>query len=137
MDGSLKIQYTEPQQVTAENFEPMMEKLLQWNMAETQGDPTRVATLPPILEEEDLTVLPTKTAKAMQSNNQQTIHILHACHKQRCSRPYLYESSTRGGVDRSKFHNCAFNSCALRRPENQKTRKGNENHPKKSIVNPR
>ena len=114
MDGSLKIQYTEPQQVTVENFEPMMEKLLQWNMAETQGDPTQVVTLPPILEEEeDLAVLATTTTKAMQSNNQQTIHILHAYHEQRYLRPYLYESSTRSGVDRSKFHNCAFNSCAL------------------------
>lgn len=116
MDGSLKIQYTEPQQVTAENFESMMEKLLQWNMAETQGDPTQVVTLPPILEEEeDLAVLATKPTKAMQSNDQQTIHILHACHKQRYSRPYLYESSTRSDVNRSKFHNCAFNSCALSR----------------------
>ncbi|KAJ5191090.1 uncharacterized protein N7498_010075 [Penicillium cinerascens] len=127
MDDSLKIQYTEPQQVTTENFEPMMERLLQWNMAETQGDPTRVVTLPPILEEEgeDPTVPPTTTPKAMQSNNQQPIHIMHACHKQRYSKPYLYESFTRSGVGRSKFHNCAFNSCALRKP--RKSTKTKEN----------
>lgn len=116
MEDSLKIQYTEPRQVTVDNFETMMEKMLQWNMAETQGDPASVVTLPSITEEEE--PVSTETTKSL-STQQSTDDLLQA-YKQRRSRLYAYVSSTWTDIpcsQFSQFHKCAFNSAMQ---ENQK-----------------
>jgi hypothetical protein len=108
MEGTLKVQCTESQQVTVENFEAMMQKLLQWSMAETQGDPTQVVTLPPILEEEE----PTEQLTNTNTNHERLIHDI--LDKPQYSRHYI-NPPTRNH-HRPQFHSCAFNSCAVRCP---------------------
>ncbi|KAJ5149424.1 hypothetical protein N7448_001002 [Penicillium atrosanguineum] len=127
MDGTLKIQYTEPQQITVDNFESMMKKLLQWNLPETQGDPTKVVTLPTIQEEEeDPTVQVTQISKTAQLTKQEITQInnfLQRCLEPRSSltNPWLYKSLSRNinhNNVRSKytFYNWAYNPCALPSP---------------------
>ncbi|KAJ5665696.1 uncharacterized protein N7477_008144 [Penicillium maclennaniae] len=127
MDGTLRIQYTEPRQVTVNNFESMMEKLLQWSLPEIQGDPTKVVTLPTIQEEEEDSTeqdiqLPRITRLTRQEMNQLNTFLqrclksqsnfTHACLYQPFSR------NTNHNNVRSKyfFSKCAYNSCMLQRP---------------------
>jgi hypothetical protein len=100
MEGTLKVQCTESQQVTVENFEAMMQKLLQWSMAETQGDPTQVVTLPPILEEEE----PTEQLTNTNTNHERPVHAI--LDNPQHSRPYT-NPPTR---NHHQFHSCASNS---------------------------
>lgn len=53
MDGKLKVQFTEPQQVTPFNFEEMMQSLLGWSMPIINGETTSVVTMPTIPEENE------------------------------------------------------------------------------------
>lgn len=66
MDGKLKLQYTELQQVTTSNFEEMIGSLLKWSLPTIDGDTTDVVTLPTIQEEdeeEDIVSSPVKTVE--------------------------------------------------------------------------
>lgn len=126
MDDTLKVQYTEPQQVTVDNFESMMEKVLRWSLPEPQGDPTKVVTLPTIQEEEDPSVQITQISETTQLTKQETNQINNFL--QRCLEPHsiltngrLYQSLSRAINHknvRSKYQssNCAYNSCALQSP---------------------
>jgi hypothetical protein len=87
----------------------MMQKLLQWSMAETQGDPTQVVTLPPILEEEE--------PEQLTNNHERPIYDI--LDKPQHSRPYTNPPTNH---HRPQFHSCAFNSCAVRWPITDKKR---------------
>ena len=129
MDDTLKVQYTEPQQVTVDNFESMMEKLLQWSLPETRGDPTKVVTLPTIQEEEeDPTVQVTQLPKTTQLTRKETNQInnfLRRCLEPHSSltKPRLPPTLSRDinhnnvrfkySFNNSAYNPCSYNSCAL------------------------
>lgn len=70
----------------------MMEKLLQWALPETQGDPTQIVTLPIIREEEeDPTVVATRTTKIAPFTKEETAQINDFL--QRCLRKESYSLS--------------------------------------------
>ncbi|KAJ6108018.1 hypothetical protein N7523_009341 [Penicillium sp. IBT 18751x] len=132
MDGTLRVQYTEPKQVTVKNFESMMEKLLQWSLPEIQGDPTKVVTLPTIQEEEeDSTEQDIEISKITQLTRQEMNQIstsLQRCLKSHSNftRAFLYQPISRNtnhnnvrskySFSKCAYNPCAYNFCMLQRP---------------------
>lgn len=76
MDGKLKVQYTELQQVTTSNFEEMIGSLLKWSLPTIDGNTTDVMTLPTIQEEdeeEDAFSSPPKTVEKAQNSTKKQL----------------------------------------------------------------
>lgn len=102
MDGKLKVQYTELQQVTTSNFEEMIGSLLKWSLPTIDGDTTDVVTLPTIEEEDeedDVVSSPTKTVEKAQNPTKNQVN--------ECTLRLLPDASATAASHSHPHGNCA------------------------------
>lgn len=147
-DGQLKVQYTEPQRVTASNFEDIIGKVLKWSLPDMDGETTDVVTLPTIMEgqeEEDdnnnnnITALPETFDTSMILHPQTPLHpgddaiCLHA-HIITTTTTTTTSSTTNSPPNTTstkprypkKRHSCYFHTCTVAAKNLVESRRKNE-----------